>query len=125
MTSWASLRLGVRQSTITVTAALMLDTTYEHMKMVKEEIEFYFRHKIKIDIIDPYVKLDRANFSNYDCLLTDTYTSNTYPIPTIGISNYLNDDTISKLLDFVYLKREESKEVFAKSHLNSIGLLKE
>jgi transcriptional antiterminator len=118
LTSWRDLKKNVKNPVTIVSAALFLDTTYEHMRMIKEEIEAYFRNKINVDLILPQDKLKVNSFENYDCILSDMLIET--DIPVIGIANYLNEETITKLLAFIHQKREavQKAEQFSPFKLN-------
>lgn len=119
LTSWRDLKKNVKNPITIVSAALFLDTTYEHMRMIKEEIESYFRNKIKIDLILPQDKLKKHPFGKYDCILSDMLIETS--IPVIGIADYLNEETITKLLAFIHHKREvvQKEQQFLPFKLNA------
>lgn len=104
LTSWSELWIQVRKSKISIKVALILDSSYDHMRMLKEEIQFYFRQNIKIEILNPSTRIQKEYLQKFDCLLTDVYSPDYFGIPTIGMSSYLDGDVIDKLVDYYHLK---------------------
>ncbi|OTP12095.1 hypothetical protein A5844_000311 [Enterococcus sp. 10A9_DIV0425] len=111
LTSWPDLWSQVRKYRVKLRVALLLDSSYEHMCMLKEEIQFYFRHNIDIEILNPTTKIETSYLQKFDCILTDIYLDDHFGIPTIGISNYLDEDAINKLVDYYHIKVDEFVEV--------------
>ncbi|EOH89582.1 helix-turn-helix domain-containing protein [Enterococcus villorum] len=104
LTSWSELWVQVRKSKTSINVALLLDSSYDHMRMLKEEIQFYFRQNIKIEIINPSTRIQKSYLQKFDCLLTDVYSPDYFGIPTIGMSSYLDEDVIDKLVEYYHLK---------------------
>lgn len=104
LTSWSELWVQVRASKVSIKVALLLDSSYDHMRMLKEEIQFYFRHNIKIEIMNPSTRIQKDYLQKFDCILTDIYSQDYFGIPTIGISDYLDEDVINKLVDYYHTK---------------------
>lgn len=104
LTSWSELWIQVRKNKASIKVALLLDSSYDHMRMLKEEIQFYFRQNIKIEIISPFTRIQKVYLQKFDCLLTNVYFPDYFGIPTIGISSYLDEDVIDKLVDYYHLK---------------------
>jgi biotin operon repressor len=106
LTAWRDLKRNVKNPGMVVSAVLFLDTTYEHMCMFKEEIEMHFRNKIKVDLVSPRDQLKEYSFEKYDCILTDILFETEGNVPIIGIADYLDEETITKLLGVIHQKRE-------------------
>ncbi|ENZ5598623.1 helix-turn-helix domain-containing protein [Enterococcus hirae] len=110
LTSWSELWVRVRESKASINVALLLDSSYDHMRMLKEEIQFYFRHNIKIEILDPTTQIQKCYLQKFDCLLTDVYSPDHFGIPTIGMSSYFDEDIINKLVDYYHIKVNTSMD---------------
>ncbi|MBO1301345.1 MULTISPECIES: helix-turn-helix domain-containing protein [unclassified Enterococcus] len=111
LTSWSDLWIQVRKQKVKLHVALLLDSSYDHMRMLKEEIQFYFRHNIDIEILNPATKIQNGYLQKFDCVLTDIYSNDFFEVPTLGISNYLDEAIINKLVDYYHIKVDELAEI--------------
>lgn len=111
LTSWSDLWVQVRKQKMKLHVALLLDSSYDHMRMLKEEIKFYFRHNINIEILNPATKIQNDYLKKFDCLLTDIYSNDYFEVPTLGISNYLDEAIIDKLVEYYHIKVDELAEI--------------
>jgi hypothetical protein len=117
ISSWKRLRNKVREEKFQLKVGLLFNNSHDYLCMLKEDLEFYFRNSLLIDIMSPKKRLVAETLQNYDCVLTDLFIDSPYQEKVIGITNYLTKETINHIVDYYYLKQSQAAKKTAISNL--------
>ncbi|MEY8444841.1 helix-turn-helix domain-containing protein [Enterococcus ratti] len=110
VSQWPDLRAEIRKPMVKIKAALLLDVSSGHLKMLKEEIEYHFRNIYEVDILPPLKQTSFNQLVFYDCVLTNGFNSDELgDVEIIGVPNYFGEEFIKKLHHFLINKKEELK----------------
>ena len=66
--------------------------------------------------MNPSTRIQKDYLQKFDCILTDIYSQDYFGIPTIGISDYLDEDVINKLVDYYHTKLNAGARVWTDEH---------
>lgn len=101
VTYWDDLLENIEQESMTLNAALVMSTSFEHLSCLKDDIEYQFRSKYNIKIFNPNNLKKIAKFNNVACIITDGTIPElrSFSVPVICISDILDKDSSEKLIN--------------------------